>query len=369
MEVGHPVRPPADLPSAAQVSLPPVAAVGSAVEHHARLARPETPVPLHARLDGHGGSVPRIPGHQFFYVGHDHLDGPPGTPAQLVGQRHVHNAGLAAEVAADAARIHRNVFLGQLQVTGQLPPQPVGLLVIGPYLHVSRIVDRNHAGVGFHVSLVHPGRGEGMLEYQVRLLESALQVPARPRVMGHHVAVGSHRPGTPTQPRIVGWRTVVYQRRARLHRLYGVEDRGQRFVFHLDKIERLFRRVCVAGGYRGDLLPHVPHFVHRQGRHILQHPAQQHPRHVLAGDYRVDSGHCLRPRDVDVDDPGMRVGASQHLADGHAGQYYVGGVQVMAGYLVRPVFPGYRSSQRCISSQLTPPAVALKGAALESIAC
>ena len=75
LEVGDPVGSAADLPSAAEVGLAPVAAVSAAVEHHPRLAGPETPVLLHACLDGYGGSVPGVARHEFFYVGHNHLDG------------------------------------------------------------------------------------------------------------------------------------------------------------------------------------------------------------------------------------------------------------------------------------------------------
>ena len=64
------------------------------------------------------------------------------------------------------------------------------------------------------------------------------------------------------------------QRRPLLHRFQGIEDGRQRFIFHFDKIERLFRYVGVGGGHAGNFLSNVPYFVYRQGRHVLQHSPQ-----------------------------------------------------------------------------------------------
>ena len=64
--------------------------------------------------------VARIAGGQLLGVIHHHLDRHAGLLRQEIRHRHVHEAALAAEVAADMHRMEDNFFLGDADAVGQL---------------------------------------------------------------------------------------------------------------------------------------------------------------------------------------------------------------------------------------------------------
>ena len=147
-------------------------AIAPAVEHHPRLSRHQRPVALHPAADGHRRRVARVGGHQLLDVVHHHLDRTPGVQRQVVAEGHVHERTLAAEVAADAARVQHDALLVHSPHCGQLLAQGVGVLVVNPDLHKGPFdtlrasgLGADDAGVGFDVGLVHQLGVEGVLEH------------------------------------------------------------------------------------------------------------------------------------------------------------------------------------------------------------
>ena len=50
---------------------------------------------------------------------------------------------------------------------------------------------------------------------------------------------------------------VVHQRRAVLHRFFGIEHAGQRLPIHFDQIQRFLGDVGIDGRHRGDFFADV----------------------------------------------------------------------------------------------------------------
>ena len=338
-----------DAVDAAQVVCPPQihrrleGSVTPAVEHHPRLSRHQSPVALHAAADGHGRRMPGVGGHQFLDVVHHHLDRTPGVQRQVVAQRHVHERTLAAEVAADAARVQHDAFLVHPPHGGQLLAQGIGVLVVDPYFNPPCIppfkggrggrLGADHAGMGFDVSLVHQLGIEGVLEHQVCLCEPPLHVALPPGYVGEHVVdvrLRLRQPLVAGHIRVQRWGVLF-------HRLVGVEDGRQLLVLHVNEQQCFLDGFLRLGGHCRHLLPDEAHHVAGQHRHIPQAAAHQRVGQVGGGYNRTDTRHGLRLLCVNADDAGVREGRTQRLAPQHPRQCDVGGVNRLPGNLVRPL--------------------------------
>ncbi len=128
----------------------------------------------------------------------------------------------------------------------------------------------------------------------------------------------------------------------RLHRLERIEDRGQNFVFDLDRLKGLLRRDLIDGGDRCNFLADVNHpsareylLVWRIARRL--HEAVLDALGVVHRDHRLDAGQGGRLRGVQPHDAGMRVRATQNASDQHAWQFDILGVDGAASDLVGPV--------------------------------
>ena len=199
-------------------------------------------------LDLDDGSVARVAGDELLVVVHDDLHRPAAALLrQRVAQGDVHEVALAAEVAADVARMHHDGLGVHLHCGGYLAADAVGHLAARPDLGRARLrVGLGHAGMGFDVGLVNLGRSEGVLDDDVRLLEPLLDVALFPVDVDHPVggAVELLR-----QP-LVGVDVRVQQRRRGLHGLHRIEHRVHFLVLHLDE----------RGGFLGRVLglPRTP---------------------------------------------------------------------------------------------------------------
>ena len=122
---------------------------------------------------------------------------------------------------------------------------------------------------------------------------------------------------------------VPDQRRARLDRLRGGDDRGQRLVVDLDQLGRVHRLMHGLGHHEGDVVADPAHAVARQravarlierravaalraGRHRQIAEAGIVP--VLAGEHRQHAGRGLGLGRVDALDLRVRVRRAQHIA-------------------------------------------------------
>ena len=115
----------------------------------------------------------------------------------------------------------------------------------------------------------------------------------------------------------VGADRLVQQRRVVAHRRLQVDDRRQRPVLDLDRLERVLGGVAVLGRDQRHRLAGVAHLVDRH-RVIVDRHADgardrlNRRRNVDSGDDSVDAGVGGGIRNVDRHDVGMGVGRAQH---------------------------------------------------------
>jgi len=291
-------------------------AVGAAVEHRPGLAGLDGPILHHAGLDGHHRRVARVAGHQLLDVVHDHLHRAAGALGQVVAKRHVHERPFASEVAADGAGVEHDTLGGDAPGAGKLVAQHVGVLVVGPDLHLAGRICADQAGVGFDVRLMHQLGVEGVLKYKVRFLEPLLDVALLPG----HVGKGVPDAGRRLRQSPVGLHIGVQVRGVRAHGLFGVVDRGQFLVHNIDQQQGLVGGLPVDGGDGGHLLAHETHHVLGQHRHVDHAPADPGVGHVPSRDHGVHARQRLGLGDVDADDACVGVGAAEDPAPEHARQ-------------------------------------------------
>ncbi len=120
----------------------------------------------------------------------------------------------------------------------------------------------------------------------------------------------------------------------RLHRLLGIEVRGQRLVFDVDQLERALGNLFADGRDAGDVIANVTDFSDGQCRLVV--PDRKNAvrvRRVLTSDDRNDTFQRLRARCVDAYDARVRIGRMQNLADQHPRHAEVVSVLTCAGRL------------------------------------
>jgi hypothetical protein len=115
----------------------------------------------------------------------------------------------------------------------------------------------------------------------------------------------------------VGANRRMQQRRILRERVLDRHRDRQRFVVHLDQVERVLGQRAVLGRHHRHGLPGVAHPVHRQ-RPVLHglldahHEGRSPGSHVLASEHCAHSGGAQRGADVDRADRGVRVRGPQH---------------------------------------------------------
>ena len=235
-------------------------AVGAAVEDEVEVVRHDPAVPLDPGAHPDGAGVARVPGHELLVVIHDHLHRAPALPGQCIGHGNVHEVALAAEVAADVAGMDHQALERHLERSGKLLAQGERGLAAGPDLRRPRRVHAHQTGVGLDVTLVHGLGVERVLDDDLGLVESLLDVPLAPGKV--HEGVGGRLQRG--HEALITHDVRMDQRSRRLDRLQRVQNRIEILVFHLDEIHRPFRRLLAVGGHRRHLLAHEAHHVLRQ---------------------------------------------------------------------------------------------------------
>ena len=271
---------------------------------------------------------------------------------QIVGQRHIHKRPLAAEVAANAARVNADLLLGQIPYGGQLVAQHKGAFVVGPNLHPAGGVNIDHAGVGFQISLVHQLGRKGMLKNQVRFGKAAVNIALVPDIMGEYIVdrgQGFRQAG-------IGGQVFVEGRGVIRHCHGRVKDGRQFGVFHLDQQQGLLGDVRAFGGDGGHLFTDEQNLIPGQDRAVPQQAADPPVGKILAGQNGVDAGQFFGAAGVNADDAGVGKGTSQNLPPKHTGQGNVGGIDRPPRNLVRALAANYGLADSGVgSSHKRPP--------------
>ena len=138
---------------------------------------------------------------------------------------------------------------------------------------------------------------------------------------------------------------VPNQRRARLDRFLGGDDRGQRLVVDLDQLGRVGGLMRRFGHHERDIVADPADAVARQravarlieGRAVTPLRAGRHREiaeagivPVLAGEHGEHAGCGLGLGDIDALDARMRVRRAQHVARHGAGKHHVADVVALA---------------------------------------
>ena len=103
-----------------QIALRPVGAVGAAVENKFDMLGDHQAVFLHAGLDLDHRAVARIAGDQLLGIIDQQLDRPAGFFRQRITERDIVAVALAAEIAADIARMNDQTRRRDLQRVADL---------------------------------------------------------------------------------------------------------------------------------------------------------------------------------------------------------------------------------------------------------
>ena len=121
----------------------------------------------------------------------------------------------------------------------------------------------------------------------------------------------------------------VKQGRVLVQRLLGFHHRRQFLVLHADELQRLVGGEFVLGDDRGHGLARVAHLVNGDKRVVLDGVAEigVQTLQVVAPHHVVDAGMGFSLGRVHGDDPGVGVGAPQHLGIGHAREPHVAHVE------------------------------------------
>jgi len=225
-------------------------------------------------------------------------------------------AGLAAEAAADLGLDHAHLGFGQAERGGVAATREERRLRVAPHRDAAAVPSGDAAdGLERRVPLAH--RFPRAFHDDIRGLEP-----------GRHIAALEGE-----LVRDVAGRVVVHQCRARRERLVEREHRGQHLVADHDLVHCRARGLGVHRRDRRHFVSDIAHFVDCERIEIRAERSPFALRRVGADCDRFDAGHGRRSADVDGDDPGVRVGASQHRGVQHAGEVQVGDILRRAGDL------------------------------------
>ena len=240
------------------------------------------------------------------HAGHDRA----GDRADVAG---IHR-NLVAEAAADVVALDADHVLGQ--------PRDVRIDGAVRMRRLIAVVDVELAGLGIEV-----GDDAARLERRrmaARIDDVAFDngVGLRERAVGGGLVAGF--PGRAGEVVALARLVVADQRRVRVERFAGVDDRGQRLVLDVDQLERVVRRVLVRRDHERDFLALESDLVTcEHGLGVVgdrRHPGEPERLEVLGGDDCRDVGVGEGPRGVDRENARVRVRASQQCSVDHPRQ-------------------------------------------------
>ena len=132
-----------------------------------------------------------------------------------------------------------------------------------------------------------PRAGERRLDVALGFVEIALHVGVR------------HRPALARNDKRIAFGMRVQHWCVRRDRFFGVEDRRQFLVLHVDGARCRLGPFARFSGDRDDVLAVEANDVDGQNRPIEERAAEVVFADVVSGEYRVDAGH--RARDLHID--------------------------------------------------------------------
>ena len=279
---------------------------------------------LHLAPGGRGGAGRA----EDFLAGHHHLHRATGELAHLHRQRFEIDDGLAAEAAADLRRDHLDVAHGLAEHLRRQRAHLEVALGAAPDGGLAVLVRRRRAGVRFDVALMGGGNPMLALDDHVGGGETGLHVAALELGRGGDVA--GRLAGV-----AVGVLALVDEGCAVGDGLVDGEHRRQRFVFHVDEIERVFGLLQRLRGNGCHGVAVVEHLVACE--HVLGEVGCAFVGEVAAGNGGQHAVGGERPREVQALDASVGVRAAQHLAVEHARQVEVGTECRPASHLVDAV--------------------------------
>ena len=173
----------------------------------------------------------------------------------------------------------------------QLAAHAEGIFHRRPDLNASVGFDRHGRRVRFEIALMARGNVEGVLDDQIGVTKTFLDVAFLPRQARQTVVqIGGENL---FRRAVVGGDVVMKRRRARRHRFERIEHRGQHLVVDVDQMQRFFGGIHGFRRHRGDAVADKTHLVPAQHRHVANLFADQIALHVRAGDDRAHAGHLL----------------------------------------------------------------------------
>ena len=129
----------------------------------------------------------------------------------------------------------------------------------------------------------------------------------------------------------------VHQRRIRFDGFEDIENRRQRLIIDLDKLERVLRSPPVHRGHRHHWIAGVANFFHGENRLVAKRRTEvrihaRHLRDLRAGQDDRDAVQRFSFSLVDPFDARVRIGAAQYGDVEHARHLDVADVQRPPGY-------------------------------------
>ena len=158
-------------------------AISATAEMDGRLDRREGSVRCHSRTQTNHRGMAMTTGENVFGGVENQLYRPPGRFRQMVGDRHVDERRLGAEVAADIDDVNLDLLLRDAEILRHLVAQAPGTLVRGPDLDPPIPVNVNGAGAGLYVAVMGKGRAKRMLENPRRIRKPRLDIAVLPHDM------------------------------------------------------------------------------------------------------------------------------------------------------------------------------------------
>ena len=320
------------------------------LERDEGLRRDDLAVLRRADLDPHVRARGRAGGLELLGSAHHDLHRVIGLFRQQRGYRLPVGLPLAAEAAADLQRRQLDHRQRHSEDGRRAVAHLEWRLRAVPDVHPAVLAPVDGADVGLDVALVHGGRVELPLDYDVRLGEPLLQVAVLVLDVEGHVRRGvCGLVRVEEVGRVLGLQVVEQHGCAVGHALGGGGDRGQHLVVDLYQPERLLGDVGVRRRHAGHrmalverLLPGedgvaLPLHVRVAQGAVVEGVAGVARGQVRRRHGRHDAGERIGLAGVDRLDPCVGVGAAQHLAVEQLGGREIGPVLRLAGHLLMAV--------------------------------